>query len=731
MPNMRKKSNRSKRIVAPKPQRSLKKYILTTLVVSLVIGLVTLLGSHYLTPQTPDINRIAQSQTQDKLDGTFVGLYNDANTGITLANLPRYLDEIGNLDFNTLIIMDLARKNPKSACKDADFKWVTDYKEKLKIIFDYAKANDIEVYVGLLSTWSVCSNAFVTENINSTIPYLKNYAHPDNPITYIQNTYGNHPKFAGWYIPDEPYLGSWPDPSVGNSYWKQYVEAIRAKSSKPILVAPPFYLADQNYTPTQIAARALDFQQQTGVNIQLWQDSVNATGFPVYKSALSQYSTKDYYDAISAAIGKNNLWADIEISNCCVATKGGLAGGGYTGVTAARIKAQLDNAPSSVVSKRIAWIAQYHLTEVNPRGYYGADRALRSYRALFLPSLSQDVLITPLSYKWLSSRHPNYPDSGNELFDRRIGLAKRDSSTNHTDPAYVGLNGSGSLEITLSDEYRISDIGIHFLHQNTVNAHFPSSINVTCSTNNFDWSSPVVLTHPSKQEDSELVIGNSKSKLDLTCRYLRLEFSSNNTLMLISEIELLGSATSAPSSYFVDTPTTHPAYSAIEALRQKNIITGCATDPNRFCPNETVTRSAVPYFLLRGKYGGDFKPPSPANPSFTDVNPSSNYYPWVEYLKTIGVTSGCGKDRYCPSGVLTRAQFAIMLLKTKYGDSYTPPPATGTVFSDIPVSHPQAAWIEALKNQGITSGCSATEYCPNKPITRSQAAIFTRNAFGL
>lgn len=728
---MPKKSMRSKRVVASKPQRSLKAYVLTTLVFALVFGLVALLARQYLSLQTPSINRIGQSQSQDKLDGTFVDLYNDAYSGITLANLPRYLDEINNLDFNTLIIMDLARKKPGSACEDTDFKWVNQYKEKLKLIFDYAEKNDITIYTGLLSTWSVCNTTYSTENINSTIPYLKNYSHPDNPITYIQNTYGNHPKFAGWYIPDEPYLGSWPDPSVGNSYWKQYVEAIRAKSSKPILVAPPFYLSDQNYTPAQIAQRALSFQQQTGVNIQLWQDSVNATGFPVYKSALSQYSTKDYYDAISTALGKDSLWADIEISSCCIATKGGLAGGGYTGVTAAKIKAQLDNAPSSVAGKRIAWIAQYHLTEVNPRGYYGTDRTLRSYRALFLPSLSQDVLITPLSYKWLGSLHQNYPDSGNELFDRRIGLAKRDSSTNHTDPAYVGLNNSGSLEITLADEHLISDIGIHFLHQNAVNAHFPSSISVTCSTNNFNWSSPVVLTHPSKQEDSELVIGNSKSKLDLTCKYLRLTFNNNNNLSLLSEIEIVGRTTNAPASFFVDTPTTHPAYTAIEALRQKNIINGCTTNPNRFCPNDTVTRAQVAYFLLRGKYGGDFNPPSPTSPSFTDVNPSSAYYPWVEYLKTTGITSGCDKDRYCPSITLTRSQFAIMLLRAKHGGSYIPPTATGTLFSDIPASHPQAAWIEALKNQGITSGCSTTEYCPNKPITRSEAAIFTRNAFGL
>src|SRR4030095_721810 len=50
-------------------------------------------------------------------------------------------------------------------------------------------------------------------------------------------------------------------------------------------------------------------------------------------------------------------------------------------------------------------------------------------------------------------------------------------------------------------------------------------------------------------------------------------------------------------------------------------------------------------------------------------------------------------------------------------------PAPGTAsFSDVPTNHPFFQYIEAIKASGITSGCGADIYCPNKPVTRGQLA---------
>src|SRR5687767_11593742 len=45
--------------------------------------------------------------------------------------------------------------------------------------------------------------------------------------------------------------------------------------------------------------------------------------------------------------------------------------------------------------------------------------------------------------------------------------------------------------------------------------------------------------------------------------------------------------------------------------------------------------------------------------------------------------------------------------------------------------HPYAEKIAALLAHGITNGCSDTEFCPNSPVTRGQAAMFVVRALNL
>ncbi len=115
---------------------------------------------------------------------------------------------------------------------------------------------------------------------------------------------------------------------------------------------------------------------------------------------------------------------------------------------------------------------------------------------------------------------------------------------------------------------------------------------------------------------------------------------------------------------------------------------------------------------------------------FDDVPNGHWAWSWIERLYNAGITSGCGISPliYCPENSVTRAQMAIFILRGIHGTSYTPPAATGTVFGDVPATHPHAAWIEALAAQGITSGCGNGNYCPNNPVTRAQMAVFLLKA---
>jgi hypothetical protein len=116
---------------------------------------------------------------------------------------------------------------------------------------------------------------------------------------------------------------------------------------------------------------------------------------------------------------------------------------------------------------------------------------------------------------------------------------------------------------------------------------------------------------------------------------------------------------------------------------------------------------------------------------FTDVPASLSTADWIERLATEGITAGCGGGNYCPNASVTRAQMAVFLLRAEHGSAYTPPAATGTVFTDVPASLSTADWIEQLVAEGITSGCGGGNYCPGNAVTRAQMAVFLVRTFNL
>ena len=119
--------------------------------------------------------------------------------------------------------------------------------------------------------------------------------------------------------------------------------------------------------------------------------------------------------------------------------------------------------------------------------------------------------------------------------------------------------------------------------------------------------------------------------------------------------------------------------------------------------------------------------------TFSDVPPTHTYWRFVEAIFEAGITAGCttgSPPSFCVDQNASRAEMAIFLLKGRHGESYVPPPATGTVFADVPASHPQAAWIEQLFNEGLTAGCATNprRYCPTSNVRRDEMAVFLLRA---
>jgi hypothetical protein len=88
---------------------------------------------------------------------------------------------------------------------------------------------------------------------------------------------------------------------------------------------------------------------------------------------------------------------------------------------------------------------------------------------------------------------------------------------------------------------------------------------------------------------------------------------------------------------------------------------------------------------------------------FSDVAQAHPFHGFVEKLVRHGVTAGCTPGNFCPSDPVTRAQVAVFLLRAHDGPGYTPPPATGAVFADVPAASFAAAWIEQLAARSITA----------------------------
>ncbi len=104
----------------------------------------------------------------------------------------------------------------------------------------------------------------------------------------------------------------------------------------------------------------------------------------------------------------------------------------------------------------------------------------------------------------------------------------------------------------------------------------------------------------------------------------------------------------------------------IEGLFAAGVTGGCATNPRRYCPDDSVTRGQTAVFLLRAKHGAGYAPPAPTQPTFADVPLNHPLAAWIHQLAAEGVTGGCGTNpaRYCPEDSVTRGQMAVFLGRT-------------------------------------------------------------------
>jgi CSLREA domain-containing protein len=183
---------------------------------------------------------------------------------------------------------------------------------------------------------------------------------------------------------------------------------------------------------------------------------------------------------------------------------------------------------------------------------------------------------------------------------------------------------------------------------------------------------------------------------------------------------------------FADVAPSHQYWLDIEILYANGLTAGCSVTPLNFCPDQIMDRAQSAVFNLRGNFGVSYTPPAAPWDRFADDWSAGAWAErWAEGMYNAGLTAGCATSplRYCPWDQTPKVQAAVFGLRLKYGNSYVPPAASGTVFADMTnTAYFGTKWSEQayadglLPNCGIDIGSGKPNFCPNDLVSRGLGA---------
>lgn len=178
---------------------------------------------------------------------------------------------------------------------------------------------------------------------------------------------------------------------------------------------------------------------------------------------------------------------------------------------------------------------------------------------------------------------------------------------------------------------------------------------------------------------------------------------------------------------FNDVLASNLFFDYITLLGLSSIPDSCGT--GAYCPDSTINRASMAVFLVRSLVGDSFA--FTQTPYFSDVSPSHPQFSYIQKLRDLGVTNGCGNGQYCPADPVTRGQMAAFIVRARLGVTFsqTFPYNVAQPFADVDSNSIFFAYIQKLRELGITTGCSATAFCPNDPNTRGQMGAFVARGF--
>ena len=182
---------------------------------------------------------------------------------------------------------------------------------------------------------------------------------------------------------------------------------------------------------------------------------------------------------------------------------------------------------------------------------------------------------------------------------------------------------------------------------------------------------------------------------------------------------------------FNDILPSDPFFDYVSLMSSYGITVGCQTSPPLYCGSTPATRAQMAVFIVRGldlALGTSLTFPPVA--IFQDVPssgvPDSIYFSFVQRISQLGITAGCQTTPalYCPDTSITQAQMAVfmirawMLANNLTTFTYSPTPH----FTDVATTDIYFSYIQKMAELGFWTGCTATTYCENNPVSRDQMA---------
>jgi len=169
--------------------------------------------------------------------------------------------------------------------------------------------------------------------------------------------------------------------------------------------------------------------------------------------------------------------------------------------------------------------------------------------------------------------------------------------------------------------------------------------------------------------------------------------------------------------------------------------TGCDANGPKFCPNDYLKRKELAVFIIRGIYGTASFSYQADPPYFADVPSSDWSFPFVQKMKEMGITAGCSSMQFCPDDLATGFHVAVFTNRAAQRrpgnpffvsgdqqvavDNSFQPISMNPWFTDVQSDHFYFRWIQWARDIGIIkTGCTATRFCPDNPITRGVMSYY-------